>query len=414
MKPYSFSRFAGYEVLKATERVLLLSFFIPLSASDFKPGTQAVVTAPIVDITSRPLSHFGKQVPGYYEFAYAPHAGYLSCLRLHQLKFNEVVTINKVVSEHEVECTVPGLFYGSGLRTQKSNFWMLKRDLVPLNQLPAHVAKSIPLKAERPSIVLIMPWHHKSGNKTYSVGTRFVRSLKGDTTAAYKVKIMDRKNLVVKEALVPKKYAIKVVSKRNFNVSRKMFLSVLKRWAHLEKGFIPYVYGGCSFSKAVFERQFMHQQGKFCGQRVSYWNRAQIKEKPLSGFDCSNMILCAAKIAGLPYHYKNSQALVNKLRELRPDEKLENGDLIWYVGHVIVVSDVTKNLCIESVGYDSGHGCVHEIFLEKIFKGVKDFNQLLKAYREKRILKRLNKKGEPYKTVYRIKILKMNSIIQKK
>ena len=55
------------------------------------------------------------------------------------------------------------------------------------------------------------------------------------------------------------------------------------------------------------------------------------------------------------------------MRLLKKGEALEEGDLIWYNGHVMIVSDIKKNRLLRHAGYESGWGKVHEIALDKVF-----------------------------------------------
>ena len=85
-------------------------------------------------------------------------------------------------------------------------------------------------------------------------------------------------------------------------------------------------------------------------KQLTYWDRIGDFEKPLAGFDCSGMILCAAQIAGLPYFFKNTDTLLGNLKPLRPTEELEAGDLVFYSGHVLVVSDLKEEFTYRSSG----------------------------------------------------------------
>ena len=50
--------------------------------------------------------------------------------------------------------------------------------------------------------------------------------------------------------------------------------------------------------------------------------------------------------------------MVKILPEVGPDQKIKVGDLIYFPGHVMIVSDLAKNLFIESAGYSVGFGIV--------------------------------------------------------
>src|SRR5262245_12324219 len=64
----------------------------------------AVVIVPVADVAAFPLSkHIGKAKSDigkmYQEFSYAPKIGIYSCLRLHQLLFNEIVIVKKELDQ---------------------------------------------------------------------------------------------------------------------------------------------------------------------------------------------------------------------------------------------------------------------------------------------------------------------------
>lgn len=104
----------------------------------------------------------------------------------------------------------------------------------------------------------------------------------------------------------------------------------------------------------------------------------------------------AAQTCGLPYFFQNTTTLALNLKKLDPNsnETIEIGDLIWFKGHVMIISDIKNNKIIESVGYGSGWGKVHEIELNKIFYGIDTINDLLKYYQQQKTLKRINKYKE--------------------
>ncbi len=142
-------------------------------------------------------------------------------------------------------------------------------------------------------------------------------------------------------------------------------------------------------------------------RRVSFWQRPT-DEYPASGADCSGMLLTAAQSAGISYFSKNTKALVHDHGKLlKKGEKIEKGDLIYYFGHVMVVSDLEKSLLIEAIGYEAGYGKVQEISLAQAFSHIKTYDDLMQAYRSKRFLKRLNSQGKPYRSVHGVKLFKL-------
>ena len=379
----------------------------------------AVVKVSRADACGVHLSRTCKGVSSYYQhLPYAPDTGAYSCLRIHQVLYNEVVTITRELPGGEVAVEIPGVFYLDKHKRKRNDFWMLKRDLIPLRRLSQDVQKQLPppIDYKKPVaaytenvLTLSVPWCHEKTKQIYSVGTRFIRDTEHDTEDAYAVKFFDPQKRTSVCALIPKSSAL-VTYYRAFNRARRVFMSLLRGWAHQTQGFIPYVYGGSSFTEPCFERAFTKVVSKKCAVKASYWVRKGCKIVPKSGFDCSNMILRAAQMAGLPYYFKNTHALTRFLHPLKKGEQIEEGDLVWYSGHVMIVSDLKKNLLIEAIGYDSGFGRVHEIPLNKVFSGMRNFIQLQRAYHSNRFMHRLNSSGKPWRSVYHIKILKLRSI----
>ncbi len=73
-----------------------------------------------------------------------------------------------------------------------------------------------------------------------------------------------------------------------------------------------------------------------------------------SGYDCSEFVMRMAKIAGVDFPWKTTTAIERSRRALDSQDLLEEGDLIWVQGHVMVVSNIERNEIIESRGYGSG------------------------------------------------------------
>ncbi len=94
----------------------------------------------------------------------------------------------------------------------------------------------------------------------------------------------------------------------------------------------------------------------------------------------SGLVDRAAQIFSIPYYYKNSETLSRCMRPLHIDEKLEDGDLLWFGGHVMVVTDIKNNRMLEARGYASGFGMVHEAPLCKLFINCTTYEQLVERY----------------------------------
>ncbi len=375
---------------------------------------QAFICVPVADASVMALSRYGEVVSLYEGLPWAPDKGIFGRVRIHQLKCNELVTIKRRTSEHEYECTASNFIYTNAAGKQYSTFWILKKHLIPLKELPKERDKlpspidktRSPEDYNRGVLTLTWPWFDAKGKKTYSVGTRFARCPEKDGLA-YAVYAYNEKKHVFEVRYVPRENAL-VAYPKTTKEAVNCFMKLIKRWIYESSGIIPYVFGGCSFTGAPVKDSFKICQKKLLGRAYSYWQRESLLQRPLSGFDCSSLILCAAQIVGMPYYLKTSQ-LQTSLRLLKKGEALEEGDLIWYNGHIMIVSDIKKNLLIEASGYECGWGKVHEIALDKVFNQ-KDYGQLLASYHKRSLLRRLTSKGKPYRPIYRLKIYKLKSI----
>ncbi len=407
--------------MKIAQRYYLILTLITLSAR-CPAHKQAVVKVPVADACGLEMGSCTKQITDYYAtLPYAPDSGSYGCLRIHQLLFNELVTITKEYPGGEVGVEFSGFFFLDGLHRKRHDFWMLKKDLVLVNSVPQRLRKYIPppVDYEKPIeefsknvLVLSAPWFDEKTNQIYSVGTRFLRQLEKDTETEYGVSLVSFEKKAAISALVPKEKAL-VYAAKSFDASLQTFLSLIRSWAHQKGGFIPYVYGGCSFRELLHDVSYSKISGTKCHAKASYWDRPAVSSiVPHSGFDCSNMILRAAQMSFMPYYFKNTLTLIKYLRPLKLGEKLEEGDLVWYSGHVMIVSNVEKNLLIEAIGYDSGYGRVHELSVRQAFHGMKNFEQLIHAHHARQFMYRLNSSGGLWRSVYRLRIFKLRSILE--
>lgn len=390
----------------------ILAFTLSIKAEQCE---QALVRVPVADVSSRPLSNYGltSVVSLYEQLPWAPDNCFLGCLRIHQLKFNELVTIRRQTSEHEYECTASNFIYTDTDGSQTSKFWVLKKHLIPLKgedrgKLPPPVDMSrSPKEYNRAVLTLTWPWYDAKTKKTYSVGTRFARCQKKDGTQ-YAVYVFHPKSRTYGIGYIPKENAL-VNYPTTPDAAVSCFMKLIKRWIYESYGPIPYVFGGCSFTEAPVKEGFKVCRKKVQGVACTYWQRDGVYQRPLAGFDCSALILCAAQIVGMPYYCKTTAQLATSLRLLKKGEALEEGDLIWYKGHVMIVSDIKKNRLIEAAGYESGWGKVHEITLDKVFNKP-GYDQLLASYHNRTFLRRLTNTGKPYRSIYQLKIYKLKSI----
>jgi len=341
-----------------------------------------------------------------------------SCPRLHQLLFNEVV---KIVSETTDETLIEtqNAYYQASINGTKQNkFKTLKKNLISLDHLVKHKSdiKKIPnpiqyfntLTDMSNIITIIGPFYDSVTNKTYSAGTRFVKFSENEDF--YFIYIYNSARHTFEETKIRKKLCL--INQNYLNKKQQIsnFVKLVKKWANLKSGFIPYVWGGSSFCTIYTDPNFIEKKMVVHKKELNYYDFNGYQTWPKQGFDCSGMIFRAAQICGMPFYFKNSTTIAQNLKLLTRDDEIENGDIIWIPGHVIVITDVKNNLLSEATDYSSGHGRVRETNLQNYFKNIDNYKQLKDVLFEKKLLQRLNKNGNIFQTINNFKILKINSI----
>lgn len=389
-----------------------------LCAQFSNPG---VVTVPVAHLVGQPLGS---------ESAYhaMPLCGgsknqYVSCPRVHQLLMHEIVNIIKYEGD-EVFIDVPHTFYITAhTKVPQTRYWTSKKNItgfselkqngVNLNLLPQAINFENPASMHHHEnvVTLLKPHYDAQHENTYSAGTRFVADPMCSDKRLVHVFVLDPQTKKIEEIKIPRSSLLQT-HQATLNQKIQTFVDILKIWAH-QDGYIPYVWGGCSFVYTEHNNTIIERQQERNGIMYSWYEREHPHEKNAhlkSGFDCAGLINRAAQIAGIPFFYKNTVTIAQHLSELRPTDQLHAGDVIWMRGHVMVVANLRHNTIIEARGYEGDYGRVHEIDIGKVFQGIKNFKDLKKAWIAKQPLARLNKAGKVQDTVKEIKLLKMKSV----
>ena len=382
-----------------------------------------MVIVPVADLVGAPIQAFkiGKTIVESYEnmaICGGPATPSLGAPRIHQLLLHETVEI--IADEGDEVCiTIPQVFFITpDTHRPQAMYWTLKRNLISYNKLRA---RKIPLEYIPPCpsyknphqhiqntvITLIKPFFDPVTQQTYSAGTRFM--VEHETENHYAVHAFDKFTTSFKISLIPKNAAM-LLSSKTPKEAIQCFVTLIKRWAHCKNGPIPYVWGGCSFTHCCAHDPFIETKKYLrSGKRITIYERPSCPQKPFTGFDCAGLITRAAQMCGIPYFFKNTYTLAHYLKSLAVDEHLHEGDLIWFAGHVMIVSDLKNNKLVEARGYTAGYGIVHEISLNKVFQNISTYHDLVHAFHTQKPLVRINKNGEIIEEVYKFKILKLES-----
>jgi hypothetical protein len=357
-------------------------------------GARAVIIDPVVDMSSSfPLPH------------QSPYAGQeVACRRANQGLYGEVVECVRVITDI-VKIEYGKVVYGYGPAGQPyKTMWMPKNSLKLLKQVAPRLLSMIPMdeKSNQQKLVLARPWQQ------YSVGTCFVRAVEHDTQESYGVYIPNFVEGTYAVELIPH-YRCTVVEKRTTEEMRALFLQLLfdlideATQNELHDGVVPYVWGGCSFITPNERDDFFHDQGA--------WYRSG-GQGVCMGYDCSGLIWRIAQCAGITFPWKVSALIGQSCRQVSSDDPLENGDIVWFAGHAMVVADIENNIVLEAVGYSSGFGCVHAIPLHKRFAHIQTYADLLVAHYDQKEIELLDSRGNEIKKV-KIRLLKLTPPYQK-
>ncbi len=385
---------------------------------------QAVVIVPVADLVGQPMKIYypNKSVDTAYEEL--PLCGgnlkpERACPRIHQLLFNEVVTILDQ-QEEEVRICVSNIFYNvAGSAKPQTTYWTLKKNFLPLSQIPKSlyntpvIPNSIDFKTKDKDqrmqniITLTLPFYDRITKQTFSAGTRFCQ-IPSKNQNKLSVLIFDPQSKQVKSAKIPKKLCI-MSQKQTKQESITSFVHLLKKWTHNGNS-IAYVWGGCSLINTYQTNDFTHVEIPLSPEEKTSCYSRGYTYVPKTGFDCAGLITRAAQICDMPYFFKNTTTIVQNLKTLGTAQRLEIGDLIWIPGHIMVISDIDKNLAIEARTYQQGYGKVQELPLKNIFQGINTYNDLQEAFFKKKPLFRVNNKGIVKEKFSYFKLLKIASI----
>ncbi len=260
------------------------------------------------------------------------------------------------------------------------------------NVYPQYLLSAIPHFADKKdTIILKRPFTDAQGN-TYSVGTQFVGVKKQSEPNSFHVMRINTQTNSLDELVIPKSVAFRH-KKLSAVESRKTFVRLLTDFIDAiaqQKTYntIPYVWGGGSFTTAYSDNFVENGSG---------YHRTEKETTPLSGYDCSLLVLRFAQMAQVPYTCKTTAALEKYGNPFAATDMLQEGDLIWLQGHVAIITDIKNRMVTEAVGYENFLGKVRTVKLEQLLKNIVTWKDLIDAYTKKRSVMRLDKYGNDYK-----------------
>lgn len=382
---------------------ILFLYITPHLTSTTTKSEKGFIIAPVTDALGSPFTRLE-------QYRHIPLCGggkpSANCPRLHQLLFNEPVTVlNEQDGQYLV--SISNVFYvtPANLKEQCTTYWVPKSTVITQTQLqkydlpPSLFPEPIRftdgnINTSPTTIALILPWYEPTTQFTFSVGTRFKLLHPRPRNNAYTVTLFNPKNGSVITAHIPTSHAFKMDPLLSGTERKGIMVKILRLWSTMNRGFIPYVLGGCSFT-TLCQSDFVEMRDNPLSP-TSWYEIPGYSMTPKTGFDCSGLVMRAAQIVGLAIFYKNTTTLGAYLVPLAiTNASPELADLILIPGHVMVIADTstTHPTLLEARGYPHMYGKIQELPLNKVFKDIDTYAQLNEAYREKKTIYRIDKDG---------------------
>jgi hypothetical protein len=394
----------------------LMALLIAYSGCTVSKPLAAFCTVPVADLLSQKLSLTGHPTveEKYTLLPLSEKQPVCLCCRATQLLFNERVTIIEQQGEQSyVEASFWHLknstFHTPS--TRNNRFWTLTKNLKPLQKLTSEEQAAIPLtdpeKSHGKMVTLILPWQCPQTHTSYSAGTQFVMTRLEHNQ--YQIKIYHPCAAQVIETAVPQDLCV-LNKKRTPQEKRELFLTTLQRWARGIPHSVPYVLGGASIIQTFTQSSFREKKMVVGKTKGTVFVRSECSATPHTGVDCAGLIRLGCKIAGIPLNATNSKSIAQSLFKVDPPTTLHNGDLLFWKGHIAVISDSKRGLLLEARGYEQGYGLVHEIPYHVELRGITTTTDLMNAYSRKKPIQRLDNQGRYRETILDLTILSLMPI----
>jgi cell wall-associated NlpC family hydrolase len=427
----------------------LLTYFFSNASSNVPQ--KAIINVPIADLLGQPIATTRpNDLPQTAYNTIALCGGQTnspySCPRLHQILYNDIVDVVKTTDD-EAYIRITHAYYvipssptpssfatlsprlqsaGKASKDKQAQYWTLKKNItllddltahnIPINHLPEPITFSDKdnLGLHHNEVVTLTEPHHDATLRiTFSAGTRFVRvpstSKQKKRGSNLHVFAIDYKKMKEHQIKIPRSKCIIADHTKTSYERITDYVNLLKKWCHNKQGCIPYTWGGTSFAHTT-RGNFKEVTRRTHNSDYSFYEYEKDISSPKSGFDCSGVIARATQICGIPYFCKNTATIPHCLAPLKTEQTLSCGDLILIRGHVMVVSDIAKNLLIEARSYGHGYGKLHEISIGKVFEGIETYKDLADAYFGKSVIKRKDKQGKVRDTFTNLQLFSMTSV----
>lgn len=387
-------------------------FFLLLSLTSFSTviARSAFCAVPVADVVGKPLGQPHTTLKdveaAYHQLPISWVSDPKTCPRIYQLLLHMTVTILEE-NNFEAFIEIPHcMIINKKNEPETLKGWTLKKNLVEMGSPQSH-KKLLPLPivwqenninfSNQNVAVLVTPYEDGDGS-LYCAGTRFV--IHNRTPDFLYVYAYDYFKQAFKEIMLDQSMCIFDNFNSNSHEKRENFCELLTMWAHVPGFCVPLVWGGASIGKVWKQEDFYKAEGQI-------WERPHYGMYPYTGVDASSVILLAAQSLSIPYFCRNSTTASTLLPELKWNQNLQNGDLLWLANTLFAINSIERNTIIAVMSYNAGYGCLIELPLQQLFKDIYTYEQLLYAYHNHVPLTLLNKDGSEAKEIQDFKLLKL-------
>lgn len=376
----------------------VVGLVLAMSSCQALPSYDAYIIVPVADL----VGHCLPNTASYDSTSYESNPTFP---RIHQVLYQTPVRVLETKGKQALIQVDDSFYITTSHQKPRDTFWTLKKYLVPASIIKGNVKEQLlPFASytcwrSRPpnkkQLTTVAAFYDPICNLTFSAGTKFIMCNEQLEQDYYQVFALSPTTHRIIRTKLPKDICLQsnmIPSSKEQKI--RLFTALIRSWILTapQNTYIPYVWGGTSI-------------GNPTNSVIQKTDNHPIKV----GCDCSGLILRAASICSIPYFFKNSYTACRYLKSLTLDMPLQEGDIIWVPGHVMIVADLKKNTLFEQRGYEHGYGKLHEIPLKKVFKSIKTYKDLLAAYLQKKPLLRMDITGKIRETYSHFMILSLIS-----
>ena len=169
--------------------------------------------------------------------------------------------------------------------------------------------------------------------------------------------------------------------RKNEKEIRKNIINYLEFLTKNNDKIIPYVYGGTTignfFEKNFFESKKIKLFNNFF-TKIYVHKKKNINQEDKAGVDSSGLVNFVLRLFGIPFNLRNTKTFKTFLKKVNSYEELQDGDLLWISGHVLIVNK-KDNKFYESNGYKYNCNGIIQQHVSERFKNINSIEDLFKV-----------------------------------